>query len=206
MGFTINGNRYSLEEIKALWPDGVFTIGSIDISNLGLAEIPFKILRCRSFDCSYNLLTSLENGPEKVENSYWCNNNQLTSLKGVPKAISGHFDCSYNFLASLENGPKKVNGSYWCNNNQLTTLKGVSKKISGNFNCNYNNLTSLEGGPKKVYGNYWCNNNKLHDFEKPFKLANEDEQYFINGEQLTKEAWEKHPLVIEHKIKELLKQ
>ena len=37
-----------------------------------------------NFDCSYNNLTSLFNSPKKVLGSYFCDNNQITSLDYCP--------------------------------------------------------------------------------------------------------------------------
>lgn len=57
----------------------------------------------------------------------------------------------------------------------------------------------------------WHKQGQWHRLSGParvFKLFNKKEplfvEYFVNGEGLSKEAWEKHPEVIEYKIKTLI--
>lgn len=97
-------------------PDGsIDLIGDIDLSNLGLPEIPFKIRNLfGDFDCS---------------------NNQLTSLKNAPDWVSGDFDCSNNKLTSLEDGPSYVGGDFYCagNPNLKSWGSNTSRNINGNI-------------------------------------------------------------------------
>ena len=48
-----------------------------------------------------------------------CSNNQLTTLEGAPKEVSGWFDCSDNQLTTLEGAPKLVSSHFYCYNNPL---------------------------------------------------------------------------------------
>jgi hypothetical protein len=107
-----------------------------------------------------------------VTENFYCNTNELKSLKGSPSIVGRDFFCGYNLLKTLEYGPKEVGGFYYCNNNSLISLKGAPKKISSIFNCNNNNLTSLEHGPEEVGGNFDCGHNKLFSLEgAPLKLS-----------------------------------
>jgi YHS domain-containing protein len=76
--------------------------------------------------------------------------------------VSGYFYCSNNHLTSLEGVPKSVGGDFYCHENKLTTLEGCPKRVGGYFFCHDNNLTSLEGCPKRVGGHFICDK-KLHD-------------------------------------------
>lgn len=96
-----------------------------------------------------------------VTRDFDCSDNVLISLEGAPKKIGGRFICNNNNLISLENSPKIVSQSFICNNNMLITLRGCPKEIGGDFNCEHNNLKSLEYGPRKIIGNYFCSYNKL---------------------------------------------
>lgn len=89
----------------------------------------------------------------KVENviikgNFYCDHNQLTSLKGCPKEVGGNFDCSHN---------------------KLTSLKGCPMEVGGGLDCSRNHLTSLEDCPKKVEGNFLCSDNKVK-LTRPYKL------------------------------------
>ena len=86
-----------------------------------------------------NELTSLEGGPKDVSGDYLCYYNQLTSLKGAPIIVDGDFTCSANKLTSLEGGPVNVGGHFMCIQNKLTSLEGCPKKVGRDFDC-YSNL------------------------------------------------------------------
>jgi hypothetical protein len=74
--------------------DGTVDVdGTVNISNNGLKKIPLKFGKVSgSFDCSFNILTSLE---------------------GSPRSIGGNFNCDRNRIKSLKEGPKEVKGYYW---------------------------------------------------------------------------------------------
>lgn len=57
--------------------DGIVNVfKDVDVSNRDLIEFPFRFGR--------------------VGGSFWCHNNQLNSLRGVPKSIGGGFVCLNN--------------------------------------------------------------------------------------------------------------
>jgi hypothetical protein len=113
------------------------------------------------FDCSHNLLTSLEGCPKDVQGYFRCSYNNLTSLKGCTEKIEGDFNCYHNLLTSLEGCPKTIEGDFYCGDNDLKSLEGCTKTIEGGFYCNANNLTSLEGCPKIIEGDFYCYQNYL---------------------------------------------
>ncbi|MEZ0224281.1 MAG: hypothetical protein ACAH83_07005 [Alphaproteobacteria bacterium] len=104
--------------------------GNIDIARRNLTELP---------DLSLVIVTG----------NFYCQDNQLTSLKGAPAEVRGGFWCNGNQLESLEYSPKGITGQYVCHNNKLTSLKYAPEEINGDFSCAGNQLTSLEGAPKK---------------------------------------------------------
>lgn len=103
--------------------------GNIDIANRKLTELP---------DLSCVI----------VAGNFYCQDNELTSLKGAPAEVRGGFWCNGNQLESLEYSPKGITGQYVCHNNRLTSLKHAPEEITGDFSCAGNRLTNLEGSPK----------------------------------------------------------
>jgi hypothetical protein len=49
-----------------------------------------------SFYCNNNNLTSLQGGPKSVGGDFYCSNNKLILLEGAPESIGGYFNCQYN--------------------------------------------------------------------------------------------------------------
>lgn len=99
-----------------------------------------------NFDCSYNELTSLKNGPEYARD-YSCSNNKLTSLKYIAKNIEGDLICHYNELTTLEgSGITTVVRKLDCRRNKLRDLVGCPK-ISIWLNASDNELVSMRGAP-----------------------------------------------------------
>jgi hypothetical protein len=80
-----------IEFLTSIGPDwfkcgrSILVGGDMDISNRSLTSLPD--------------LSRVE-----IEGSFYCNGNQLTSLKGAPKQVGKHFNCMSNLLISLD-GP-----------------------------------------------------------------------------------------------------
>ncbi len=51
---------------------------------------------------------------QKVDGYFYCNFNELTSLKGCPEYVGGDFLCGFNNLTSLQGAPKEVGGDFLC--------------------------------------------------------------------------------------------
>ena len=64
--------------------------------------------------------------------SFYCENNQLTSLVGAPQKV-GSFSCGNNLLTSLEGAPRKVRfkGWFFCDDNPVPerTLKSIFSRM-----------------------------------------------------------------------------
>lgn len=160
--FEQDGKLYDLYNL----PDGFVIKGDLNLARKNLDKLPdlSKVKVEGSFYCDGNELTSLEGAPKEVGFDFDCSGNKLTSLEGAPKEVRLDFRCSYNKLTSLEGAPKKV-GGFYCSTNSLTSLKGAPKKVRHNFICADNNLVSLEGAPEEVGGNFDCHSNSLISLE-----------------------------------------
>lgn len=109
--------------------------GSIDVDgNVVISDIVLGNVK------SPNIIEKIPLKFNKVNRSFYCNHNELTSLYDCPKEVGGYFDCCYNKLTSLEGSPIKVGGRFLCFSNELTSLEG--------YNGNYTNL--LCGNKKKL--------------------------------------------------------
>ena len=106
----------------------------------------------KNVDLSKLYLTSLPEWLAEVEirGSFWCYNNQLTSLAGAPAKVQGNFYCENNRLTSLAGAPAKVHGDFFCYNNQLTSLAGAPAKVQGDFYCENNPGKFTEEDVRKV--------------------------------------------------------
>ena len=76
----------------------------------------------------------------KVNGSFNCEQNKLTSLIGSPTEVFGIFCCGLNQLVTLVGGPKIVRGNYHCSNNVLVDVYGFPENFNPeNFVYYYNN-------------------------------------------------------------------
>ena len=129
--------------------DGTIDVdGDVDLSGKNIDKLPLKFGKVTgSFYCNDNQLTSLEGCPSKVGDGFYCYYNQLTSLEGCPTEIGGGFYCSNNKLTSLEGSPSEVGGDFVCSDNQLTSLEGCPNRVGGDFVCYRNQLVDVKGFP-----------------------------------------------------------
>ncbi len=143
--------------------DGIVNVTGTILLNSPLKRLPVKFGRVEgSFWCMRNILTTLEGAPFLVTESFDCSGNQLSSLKGAPEVVQENFYCSDNQLESLEGGPGVVGEQYHCYNNQLTSLLGSPRKLARIFNCSNNSLRTLEGAPMSVE-DFLCFDNRLQN-------------------------------------------
>ena len=97
------------------------------------------------FFCNEMDLTSLKGCPSIIHGMFNCEDNELTSLKYGPKIIDDLFNCAGNKLTSLEHCPKEVGCDFVCSSNNITSLKDIHKqlhKMKGVFDANDNPITS----------------------------------------------------------------
>jgi hypothetical protein len=72
----------------------------------------------------------------EADGDFWINNNQLDHLTTIfnnplPSIIKGSFYCNNNNLTSLTGGPHTVYGTYNAKNNKLNSLNGIASIIGG---------------------------------------------------------------------------
>ena len=96
----------------------------------------------KNIDLSYkNLIKLPRNLPNKINCSFYCDHNQLTSLERAPQIV-GSFYCYNNQLTTLEGAPQEVGGDFYCRNNPNLSLQEILKylvkaKIKGNIGSDY---------------------------------------------------------------------
>lgn len=118
----------------------------------------------------------------KVNGSFNCCLNNLTSLVGCPEIINGSFYCHNNKLTSLEYGPKEIDGNYWCQYNKLTTLEFIPKYIKYDFYCSNNKFSSIEDYPLSIIEGKFLQMYEIDKFLFHFndikKLVDENREIF----------------------------
>ena len=75
----------------------------LDLSNLGLTELPLLPDRLQVLYCGYNQLTELPPLPNTLQELY-CNGNQLTEIPTLPDTLVRLY-CYGNQLTELVRGP-----------------------------------------------------------------------------------------------------
>lgn len=137
----------------------------IDSAFIGkISKLPIKFRRINgNFDCSLLGLTTLEGCPEIVEESFSCENNNLTNLIDGPKTVNGsYYNCDRNKLTSLEGAPisfNNYNTEFSARRNLLTTLKGLPEVINGSLLVDSNLIKTLDDCPKEITHTFDISNN-----------------------------------------------
>lgn len=137
--------------------------GNVMLRDKKLTSIPVKFDKVTGhFNCSSNLLTSLEGCPNYVGRSFECTGNMLTSLEYCPSIVEdGVFNCSYNKITSLKGCPNTIAYNFYARHNELTSLVGSPIELQRDFLVSDNYLTNLIGAPIKIGGDFDCTSNKL---------------------------------------------
>ena len=76
--------------------------GSVNLDGLDLRSLPLRFSR--------------------VNGSFYCQNNYLTTLEGCPREVGEDFDCSYNQLTTLDGGPIEVGVHFDCYDNPVSEI------------------------------------------------------------------------------------
>jgi Leucine-rich repeat (LRR) protein len=119
--------------------------GELDLSNLGLTELPPLVFEdpsiLRHLYCGHNQLTSLPQLPSTLVSLY-CMGNQLTHLPPLPPMLAG-LNCVDNQLTSLpqlgSEGTPSTLVHLNCKGNQLTELPQLPSTLKY-LNCEDNPL------------------------------------------------------------------
>ena len=137
--------KYSIENYIINDDGSIDVNGSVDLSNEVITELPLKFGTVSgSFYCFENDLTTLKGSPKFVGRDFHCYENQLTSLEGSPEVVGDWFQCDSNKLTSLKGGPIKVGGSYVCVDNYIVDLDDITEEIGDRLICNNNPIASID--------------------------------------------------------------
>lgn len=83
-----------------------------------------------SFDCSYNLIKSLDGCPNVKKGSIICDRNKIVSFKGIQSHIDGSLICVNNNISSFDDLPK-ISGTFNGSDNLFTNVnEDELKKIT----------------------------------------------------------------------------
>lgn len=155
-------NQLGVENYSISDDGTVDVFGTVDISFKELTRIPVQFGNIKGdFNCSNNLLETLDGCPHTVGVSFFCHANKLTSLNSSPNSVGKAFICKSNRLKSLEGITDTINGIFDCSENLLTSLKGGPRSVNGNFDCSHNRLATLDGIPAYVKMVLYCNGNPI---------------------------------------------
>ncbi len=132
-GFAVDMDRFTVHDDLSVSVAGDLNINLEDFEG-GRLPVKFRTVS-GTFNCAFSMLTTLDNGPDLMDNLY-CNANRLRSL-----AIDGR---PPNF-----SNPSMA--TIVCNENDMTDLRG-SPRFVFRLSCNQcKGLESLEGAPDEVY-------------------------------------------------------
>lgn len=100
--------------------------GTFDCSGVGLTTLAGAPSKCSEFNCSNNLLTSLQGSPQTVyDGTVDCSKNKLKDLLGGPQ--TGAFT---TLDGDVQGAQRNTFYRYDCSNNLLNTLKGYPQTAS----------------------------------------------------------------------------
>lgn len=138
--FEVDKRSFELGEHGLIVNDNVHVRGSYDKLPLVFDEVT------GNFIISDVGLKTFENCPEVVWGDFFCRGNQdLKSLKGMPRRVTGAVHITNTGIESLEHSPEKIGFSYnLSNNSNLRTLKGITKKLASLNVTNCPNLKPWE--------------------------------------------------------------
>jgi len=103
---------------------------ALDLSNLGLTELPTLPEGLRILYCSNNRLDKL---PDTLPSSIRlinCSYNQLTALPETLPTSLQFLNCSYNYLLRLPDPLPEGLLELYCNNNQITTVPELPPNLT----------------------------------------------------------------------------
>ena len=114
------------KQILALLEDNFHYDGTVSIDSNGLVSCTGNIVLKRQ-------VHEIPVKFSRVDGNFYCNHNQLTTLKYSPTTIGGSFYCSINPLESLEGLPEKLKTLQLSYSPNLPLLRALNaKKIEFN--------------------------------------------------------------------------
>lgn len=119
--------KHNLLYNHAVWTSNGWMLKTgIDLSYCGLTKLPLIYKVEGGVRCSYNKLTSLLGSP--VECKFFnCSFNLLKTLDGGPLVVRGDYYCQNNQLESIYPGPVMVKGKMHFQNNPFGSKKSCAE-------------------------------------------------------------------------------
>ena len=115
--------EYNIENYTINSDGSIDVDGNVDLSYMKLVKIPLKFNKVSGiFDCSDNLLTTLEDCPKEVGGGFNCSNNRITDLQGIPSVINGRLNCRNNNITTLKGSPMIIYDSLNLQENPLSII------------------------------------------------------------------------------------
>jgi Leucine-rich repeat (LRR) protein len=142
-----------------------WTSGPLDLTSLGLKELPELPAGLTWLYCSYNQLTTLPDPLPAGLRELWCYKNQLTTLPDTLPAGLTELDCSTNQLTTLPDTLPAGLTELDCSNNKLTTLPDTLPAGLTTLLCRSNQLTTLPDTLPVGITVLYCSNNHFPDME-----------------------------------------
>jgi len=142
-----------------------WTSGLLDLSWLGLTELPELPVRLQDLYCQGNLLTRLPDILPASLTTLCCNNNQLTRLPDTLPTGLTELDCSHNRLTRLPDTLPAGLTLLCCSNNQLTTLHDTLPTGLIVLYCSHNHLTTLPNSLPTTLALFCCEYNNFPEGE-----------------------------------------
>ena len=191
--------KYEIKNFTILKDNSVNVHGDVRLANklANLLKLPlnFNIVE-GDFDIGDNELTSLEGSPKKVTGSFMCHKNEIFSLKGGPKEVGGSFIILHNNITSLEHSPTIVRDDFICSHNPLKELDGINTVLGYIFTGVY--IPNIKG-QKYVYKNI-----TTYKYPADFVMKYLDKQYISLTDE--EKAFEETRKNLENVITKMLEQ
>ena len=115
-------------------------------------------------------LETLAGSPEEVGGYFSCSQTKISSLSNGPSKVDGHYFCYECInLTSLNGSPNTVGGDFYCFDSPITNLIGSPKYVGGSFNVSSTDIDSLVHGPqffKNIFYGFTPFEKKLFNDEK----------------------------------------
>lgn len=108
-----------------------------------------------------NPLKTLDVSKNKVLNTLWCNDSQLTSLDISKNIALKRLWCYNNSITSLDVSNNINLAIFWCDNNKLKSLDISKNTALTSFSCSSNELTTLDTSKNPSLFLLSCSHNLL---------------------------------------------
>jgi hypothetical protein len=128
-----------------------------------------------------------------LSGDFLINNNEFTSLEGMPDNVIGTVNCSYNKLKNLKGCSLSIGKSFICKHNLIDTLLYTPKYIRGDFDISDNQLSQLKDIHKSLHtvkGKIILSNNPIKAHISDLAKISGLQEVIFTGNSKAEEAFE----------------